>query len=215
MKILSTERRTKILNGQVTNAENPAYLYELLHDGNVTQRHGMINSTLTNELKKKELNLDNAQVLDGLSFHNLTVSVFGPYITTFTGEQVYTFRNDHTMVKLDPGMTSPEVNHYLSFPKGVYSCVSYDMGGAVKSIEYLAILNSGAIRFQYKYAPTAYRMTILTNKELPENVTKHLLCNNVGQGTVETKSSNNPAIGFKLLLDLLDEVESNGDTPNS
>ncbi len=58
-------------------------------------------------------------------------------------------------------------------------------------------------------------MTVLT-KELPDEVKNHLL-NGVEQDGKEhgdVKSNNNPAIGFKLLLDLLDEEETNGDRTN-
>lgn len=220
MKILSTERRIKIENGQVVNTENPAYLYELLQSGAVGQRHGMVMSTILNELTKHEVPVNGATPMEGLSFHNLCISTMGPYILNAVGEQVYTFRNDHTMVKLDPGTQHADIGHYVSFPKGIYSCCSYDVGGAVRSVEYLAILNSGVIRFQYKQTAGSLRMSVLSNKELPENVTKHLLHIPVepkvgAQETVEQKSNNNPAIGFKLLLGLLDEVETNGNTTSS
>ena len=220
MKILSTERRIEIANGEVVNSENPAYLYELLQDGVLTQRHNMVLSTILNELAKHELSVNDATPMEAFSFHNLGVSAFGPYILNAIGEQVYTFRNDHTMVKLDPGTQRAAIGHYVKFPKGIYSSCSYEAGGAVKSLEYIAILNSGVVRFQYKQVPSMLRMSILTNKELPENVTKHLLHSNAeqkvnAQETTEQKINNNPAIGFKLLLGLLDEVETNGDTASS
>lgn len=220
MKILSTKQTVALVNGNPTNVENPSYLYELTSDGGVNQRHSMILSTIINDLAKKDLKLDNAVQMEGFSFHNFCLSVFGPYMTNQNGEQVYTFRNDHTLVKLDPGMKHPETNFHVKFPKGLYACVSYEREGAVRSIDYLAILNNGAIRFQYKYTPTSFRMSVLSNKELPDNVKKHLLFNKVGQQVdaqetnVEQKGNNNPAIGFKLLLDLLDEVDTNGDTTN-
>lgn len=220
MKLIKTEQSTVLVNNAVLKDTKPAYLYELTTEGNITQRHQMILNTILSSLAKKELDTTNATVLDAYSFHNLCISVLGPYITTLNGEQVYTFRNDRTMVKLDPGTKHPELNYHVKFNKGIFSCVSHDTAGAVKSIEYLAILNSGAIRFVYKYSPTAHRMTVLSNKEMPNNVKDHLLLNKVGQqfdkdGTeTDFKSTNNPAIGFKLLLDLLDEEETNGDNTN-
>lgn len=216
MKILKTERRVSLLNGGVVNADNPYYLYELTNQGSLGQRHGMILSTITNALQAKGLELAQAEHLDGLSFHNLCVSALGPYITNANSEQVYTFRSDKTMVKLDPGMKHAETLYHVKFPKKLYACVSYEADGkAVRSIEYLAILNNGVIRFVYKYTPTNFRMAVLT-KELPDEVKNHLL-NGVEQDGKEhgdVKSNNNPAIGFKLLLDLLDEEETNGDRTN-
>lgn len=218
MKILSTKQTVAIVDGNPTNVENPSYLYELTNDGAINQRHSMILTTITNDLAKKGFELNNAIQMEGFSFHNFCLSVFGPYITKPNGEQVYTFRTDHTLVKLDPGMKHPETNFHVKFPKGLYACVSYEKEGSVRSIDYLAILNNGAIRFQYKNTPTSFRMSVLSNKELPDNVKKHLLFNKVGQQVgaqetiVEQKGNNNPAIGFKLLLDLLSEEETNGDT---
>ena len=60
MKILSTERRIEIANGEVVNSENPAYLYELLQNGVLTQRHNMVLSTILNELAKHELSVNDA-----------------------------------------------------------------------------------------------------------------------------------------------------------
>ena len=120
MKILSTERRSEIANGEVVNSENPAYLYELLQNGVLTQRHNMVLSTILNELAKHELSVNDATPMEAFSFHNLGVSAFGPYILNAIGEQVYTFRNDHTMVKLDPGTQHAAIGHYVKFPKGIY-----------------------------------------------------------------------------------------------
>lgn len=214
MKIIETKRSVELVNSQPVNTDNPSYLYELTSNGGLVQRHAMVLNTITSGLTKLGFDLSAAQQLDGLSFHNLGISVFGPYITNLNGEQVYTFRGDKTMVKLDKGMKHPEQDHHVKFPQTLYSCVSYENDGkAVKSIEYIAILKEGAIRFQYKYTPTNLRMTVLSNKELPDDVKNHLL-NKVeqldGNNSADVKTTNNPAIGFKLLLDLLNGDESNG-----
>ena len=216
MKIISTQRRYTLLNGQVTNANNPAYLYEITNQGNITQRHNMVLNTLTSDLLKKGLDTNLATQLDGYSFHNLCLSVFGPYLVNSLGEQIYTFRNDGTMVKMDPGTKAAGDTYNVKMPKQLFACVSYESGGAVKGIDYLAILNSGAIRFQYKYVPTSYRMDVLLQNEMPDDVKNHLL-NKGGQKLDDNASNvtqNNPAIAFKLLLDLLDEEETNGDKTN-
>lgn len=215
MKINKTTRSTEIANN-VVSTKDQAYLYELSTNGNLNQRHSMVLTTITTGLAKKGIDINNANALDGYSFHNLCVSAQGPYILNNEGEQVYTFSNNGTMVKLSKGTKHPETNHHVKFNKGIYSCVSADQQGVVKSIDYLAILANGSIRFTYKYAPTSLRMTILTDKEMPENVMKHLLATKVEQKLIgsdndqELKSTNNPGIGFKLLLDLLSEEETNG-----
>lgn len=216
MKILSTNQTVAIVDGNPNNVDNPSYLYELSTNGSLSQRHSMVLNTIITGLAKKGLDINTAIPLDGYSFHNLCVSAQGPYIINNDGHQVYTFRTGGGMVKLSKGTKHPETNHHVKFNKGIHSCVSYDHQGVVKSVEYLAILANGSIRFTYKYAPTSLRMTILTDKEMPENVMKHLLATKVehkldgSDKDQELKTTNNPGIGFKLMLDLLSEEETNG-----
>lgn len=212
MKILNVEQRYTLENGEVINADNPAYLYEIVSDGTPGQRHGMVLNLITTDLAKKGLDLNNAKILDGYSLHNLSVSVFGPYLVNAMGEQIYTFRPNGYMVKLDPGTRASDETFAVKMPKDIYACISYEKNGPVRSIDYIAILRNGAIRFQIKYNAGSLRMDVLLHKEMPDDIKKHLL--NKVEREANPNVTNNPAIGFKLLLDLLDEEETNGDKTN-
>lgn len=210
MKVLSMKEVVEvgIENGALVEIGNISYLYELSAQGIPSSKLSVIQASIVEYLNIK--GYTNSIVnMDGNSFHNLKVSAFGPYILKPNGEQIYTFRLDGTMVKLDPNTKNPDKHYYVRIPRGLYGCSSQQFNDAVQSVEYVAVLNSGSLSFTYKNICNGLTLTVLSPKQLPDEITVEQKFDNDNNVT-DLYAKGDPVNIVRLLLGLLDEEVTNG-----